>query len=143
MANTRNRNPNGQMHITDRLWSKVALLVKDVVIPYQYEALHDRIANVEPSCAIRNFRIAAGLEEGEFSGMVFQDSDVAKWLEAVGYSLLTHPDPELERKADEVIELIEQAQAPDGYLNTYFTIKEPGRRWTNLTNVMSFIVPGT
>lgn len=133
MANTRNRNPNGQMHITDPLWSKVALLVKDVVIPYQYEALHDRIANVEPSCAIRNFRIAAGLEEGEFSGMVFQDSDVAKWLEAVGYSLLTHPDPELERKADEVIELIEQAQAPDGYLNTYFTIKEPGRRWTNLT----------
>jgi len=121
-----------QVRIDDPLWSRVEQLVREVVIPYQYEALHDRVPNVEPSHAIRNFRIAAGLEEGEFGGMVFQDSDVAKWLEAVGYSLMTHPDPELERRADEVIDLVAQAQQPDGYLNTYFTIKEPGERWTNL-----------
>ncbi len=42
------------------------------------------------------------------------------------------PDPELEKRADEVIEIIEKAQQPDGYLNTYFTIKEPERRWQNL-----------
>jgi hypothetical protein len=121
-----------QVRIEDPLWSRVERLVREVVIPYQYEALHDRIPNVDPSYAIRNFRIAAGLEEGEFGGMVFQDSDVAKWLEAVGYSLMTHPDPELEKRADEVIDLVAMAQQPDGYLNTYFTIKEPGNRWTNL-----------
>jgi len=121
-----------KVRIQDPLWSRVEELVREVVIPYQYEALHDRIPNVDPSHAIRNFRIAAGLEEGEFGGMVFQDSDVAKWLEAVGYSLMTHPDPELEQLADEVIDLVAKAQQPDGYLNTFFTIKEPGKRWTNL-----------
>ena len=51
-----------------------------MVIPYQRDALNDRVADADPSAAIRNFRIAAGEEEGEFYGMVFQDSDVAKWL---------------------------------------------------------------
>lgn len=33
---------------------------------------------------------------------------------------------------DEVIDLIGRAQQQDGYLNTYFTVKEPDKRWTNL-----------
>ncbi|SIS75053.1 glycoside hydrolase family 127 protein [Alicyclobacillus vulcanalis] len=113
-------------------WSRYQQLVREVVLPYQYEILNDRVPGVEPSGAIRNFRIAAGLEQGEFTGMVFQDSDVAKWLEAVGYALKTKRDPALERMADDVIDLVVAAQQPDGYLNTYFTIKEPGKRFTNL-----------
>ena len=105
--------------------------------------MNDNIADAEPSAAIRNFRIAAGEEEGEFYGMVFQDSDVAKWLEAVAYSLETYPDPELEARADQVIDLIGRAQQPDGYLNTYFIVKEPDKRWTNLRNAMSSIAQGT
>ncbi len=120
--------------ITDGFWSDYLKLVREVVIPYQYDTLHDRVPGVEPSHAIRNFRIAAGEEQGEFYGFVFQDSDVAKWLEAVGYSLAVHPDPELEKRADEVIDLVVRAQQPDGYLNTFFTVKEPGKRWTNLTD---------
>jgi len=34
--------------------------------------------------------------------------------------------------ADQTIELIEKAQEQDGYINTYFTVKEQGKRWTNL-----------
>lgn len=64
--------------------------------------------------------------------MVFQDSDVAKWLEAVAYLLEEKRDSELEALADDVIELLGRAQQPDGYLNTYYTVKEPGKRWTNL-----------
>lgn len=37
----------------------------------------------------------------------------------------------MEKKADEIIALIERAQQPDGYLDTYFSIKEPERRWQN------------
>lgn len=107
-------------------------LVKEVVIPYQWEALNDRIPDAEKSHAINNFRIAAVEAEGEFGGLVFQDSDLAKWLEAVGYSLASKPDSQLEAWADEVIELIEKAQQKDGYLNTFFTLKRPGERWTNL-----------
>jgi DUF1680 family protein len=106
--------------------------VRDVVIPYQWDALNDRVTEAEPSHAITNFRIAAGLEKGEFYGMVFQDSDVAKWLEAVAWSLCQKPDAELEKTADEVIELVAAAQCEDGYLNTYFTVKAPEARWTNL-----------
>ena len=70
--------------------------------------------------------------EGEFYGMVFQDSDVAKWLEGVAYSLVIKPDAALEQRADDIIDIIAKAQQPDGYLNTFFTIKEPEHRWQNL-----------
>lgn len=118
--------------IRDDFWGRYIQLVQEVVIPYQYEALHDRVPEAEPSHAIANFEIAAGRRTGEFHGFVFQDSDVAKWLEAVGYSLRLKRDPGLEARADAVIDLVAAAQQPDGYLNTYFTVKEPGKRWTNL-----------
>ncbi|WP_248924136.1 glycoside hydrolase family 127 protein [Paenibacillus hamazuiensis] len=124
--------PLRQISIQDNFWSEYIRLVREVVVPYQWEALNDRIEGVEPSHAIRNFKIAAGLEKGSFYGMVFQDSDVAKWLEAVSYLLEAEANPELGRLADEVIEIIAKAQQADGYLNTYFTLKEPGGRWTNL-----------
>ena len=121
-----------QLKINDPFLGQYQRLVRDVVIPYQWDALNDRVAEAEPSHAIANFRIAAGLEQGEFYGMVFQDSDVAKWLEAVAWSLCQKPDAELEKTADEAIELVAAAQCEDGYLNTYFTVKAPAERWTNL-----------
>ena len=77
--------------VNDAFWSEKQRLITDVVIPYQEAILNDEIENVEKSHAFANFRIAAGLEEGEFYGMVFQDSDVAKWLEGVAYSLVVKP----------------------------------------------------
>ena len=113
-------------------WTPYQNLIAVKVIPYQEQILDDKLPNVEKSHAFANFRIAAGLEKGEFYGMVFQDSDVAKWLEGVAYSLTVKPDKELEKRADAIIDIIEKAQQPDGYLNTYFTIKEPEHRWQNL-----------
>ena len=121
-----------KLKVNDPFLGQYQQLVRDVVIPYQWEALNDRIAQADPSHAIENFRIAAGLQQGEFYGMVFQDSDVAKWLEAVAWSLCQKPDSALEKTADDVIELVAAAQCDDGYLNTYFTVKAPGERWTNL-----------
>ena len=120
------------VQVQDGFWKPMQDLIIETVIPYQEKILNDEIPGVEKSHALANFRIAAGMEKGEFYGMVFQDSDVAKWLEAVAYSLVVHPDAELEKRADEVIETIEKAQQEDGYLNTYFTIKEPEHRWQNL-----------
>jgi len=121
-----------KLSVSDPFLGKYQQLVRDIVIPYQWDALNDRIPETDPSHAIANFRIAAGLQEGEFFGMIFQDSDVAKWLEAVAWSLCQKPDPELEKTADEVIELVAAAQCDDGYLNTWFTVKAPEKRWTNL-----------
>ena len=118
--------------VKDDFWSKRLQQVREVVIPYQWKALNDSIPDVAASHAIENFRIAAGEKEGTSYGWVFQDSDVAKWLEAVGYCLTNQSDLELERLADDVIDLIVEAQQADGYLNTFFTVKEPARRWANL-----------
>ncbi len=121
-----------KLKVSDPFLGQYQQQVRDVVIPYQWDALNDRIPEADPSHAIENIRIAAGIVQGEFYGMVFQDSDVAKWLEAVAWALCQKPDPQLEKTADELIELIAAIQWDDGYLNTYFTVKAPGERWTNL-----------
>ncbi len=118
--------------ITDPFWSKLQDLVVNTVIPYQYEIMDDQIEGAEKSHALENFRIAAGESEGEFYGMVFQDSDVAKWLEAVAYSLAIRPDPELMAKSEKVIDTIGKAQQPDGYIDTYFIVKDPDHKWADL-----------
>ena len=118
--------------INDTFWSSHVDLVRNAIIPYQWEAMNDRIPDAESSHCLENFEVAAGRKEGKFYGAVFQDTDVAKWLEAVGFSLECYPDEELERTADEVIDLIAEAQQDDGYINTYFTIVAPEKRWSDL-----------
>ena len=124
-------------HLNDNFFGKYEKLVVEQVIPYQEKALRDEIPEAEKSHAIENFHQAAkmlaeGNCEEEFYGMVFQDSDVAKWLEAAAYSLINHADAELEARVDEIIALVGSAQHEDGYLNTYFTVKAPDKKWTNL-----------
>ncbi len=121
-----------KVRITDGFWSRYQQIAKEKIIPFQWRAINDDVPGIEPSHAIRNFRIAAGLEQGEFGGYVFQDSDVAKWLEAVAYRLAIDPDPELEKTADGVIDLIAAAQEEDGYLDTFFQISRQDKRFTNL-----------
>ena len=118
--------------ISDGFWDKYRKLVREEILDYQWDALNDRVEGAAKSHCIENFRIAAGEKEGEFYGAVFQDSDAAKWLEAVAYSLAEHPDKELEKRADDLIDLIGRAQQPDGYFNTYFILKEPQKRFANL-----------
>ena len=68
--------------IFDHFWSLRQELITDVTIPYMEKILRDEVPEAKKSHAISNFRMAAGEESGAFYGMVFQDSDVAKWLEA-------------------------------------------------------------
>ena len=106
--------------------------VRETMLPFQWEALNDRVPGGARSACIHNFEVAAGLKEGSHDGFVFQDTDLAKWLEAVAYQLQLAPDAELERLADGAIQLVEQAQMPDGYLNTYYQLTGIDRRYTNL-----------
>ncbi len=121
-----------QVIIRNGFWSEIRETVRREGIPYQWKALNDQVEGAEPSYCMRNFRVAAGKEPGKHGGLVFQDSDVAKWLEGVAYTLSWHPDAVLERTADSAIDDIVAAQQPDGYLNTYYTINGLDKRWTNL-----------
>ena len=62
---------------------------------------------------------------------IFWDSDVAKWIEAVAYTVTLCPDKELEAVVDGVVDLIEKNQGDDGYFNIYYTVCEPENRFTN------------
>ena len=127
----------------DDFWGRIMEKVRVNVIPYQWEVLNDLLPDTEPSYCMRNFKIAAQITHPELNynvdnnlghgGMRFQDSDFAKWIEAVAYSLVWHPDQELEKKADSAIDIVCHAQQKDGYLNTFYIINGLEKRFTNLT----------
>lgn len=115
-----------QVNITDNFWKpkidKVATVTLKACI-YQTEVKTPRI---------ENFKKVARNKGEKFEGLYYDDSDVYKALEAMAYSLKTHPDSALEAKADEWIDIVAAAQLPDGYLDTYFTLKDISQRWTNI-----------
>ena len=84
------------IRITDDFFGKYTSLVTKEIIPYQWRVLNDAEPTAEKSHCIENFKIAAGESQGEFYGFVFQDTDLAKWLEAVAYSLSYEKNEELE-----------------------------------------------
>ena len=116
-----------QVNITDEFWKpkidKVATKTLAACI-YQTEVATPRIKNFE--------RVAR--KKGEkHEGIFYDDSDVFKALEAMAYSLKTHPSAEMEKKCDEWIDKIAAAQQPDGYLNTWYTLKGLKDRYTDMS----------
>ena len=63
-----------------------------------------------------------------FYGLVSQDSDVFKWMEAVSLSL-QYENEEMQAYLDEAIDLLGRAQQKNGYLNTYYIIHGLQDRW--------------
>lgn len=117
--------PFSEVQVKDHFWAPRQEVNRSASIPVNLDML-------EKAGNLPNLRLAAaGAREG-FTGPVFMDSDVYKALEAASYSLATHPDPALEKRLDEIIDVLAKAQQPDGYLNSYFIVKEPARRWMNL-----------
>lgn len=121
-----------KIRIIDTLFGSYVKQVPDKILKYQWNVLNDKQEEAFPTYCIENFRIAAGELEGERKGVVFQDTDLYKWLEAVAFCIANGSGAEYEAIADNVIDLIGRAQEADGYLNTYFTINAPEKKWTNL-----------
>ncbi|WP_210490371.1 glycoside hydrolase family 127 protein [Rufibacter aurantiacus] len=113
--------------INDAFWKPRIDQVATVTIPVCIEQTEVKTPRIQ------NFEIMAGLKKGEFKGIFYDDSDVYKALEAIAYSIKNKPSPELEKKADQWIDLIAKAQQPDGYLNTYYTLQFPEKRWTDMS----------
>ncbi len=117
--------PFKDVKIQDSFWAPRREINRVTSIPFSLQKLEEA-GNLE------DLRLAGRGATNGFRGPVFMDSDLYKALEAASYSLATHPDPTLEKQLDDTISLLVAAQQPDGYLNSYFTVKEPGKRWTNL-----------
>ncbi len=114
------------------LWADRARTNRERSIGHGYAEL-DRVGN------FANLRMAAG-QPGRYRALSeplgviypFLDTDVYKWLEAVGWELGRGPDAELARKADEVIALVAAAQRPDGYINSYVQVVAGGEPYRDL-----------
>ena len=119
-------------NVNDAFFSRLREVVRKNVIPYQWEALNDRVPGASKSGCIQNLRAAAGECDAEHYGYVFQDSDLFKWMEAAAFSLLWAPDEILESELEEAVDLVARAQQPDGYLDTYYILTGLDKRWTNL-----------
>ncbi|MGF6823798.1 DUF1680 family protein [Microbacterium sp. ZKA21] len=108
---------------TSGFWGEVHDRTRDVTIPQIWSSLSD--PSVSPG--LTNFRIAAGLEQGEHSGPPFMDGDFYKWLEAAIARLETDPDAELAARIEEIASLIASVQREDGYLHTPTVISSRNR----------------
>ena len=126
--------PVDARHVSIRggFWATRQKINRETTIPHGYAEL-GRVGTIE------NFRLAAGMP-GEYRalgasiGQVFPflDSDVYKWLEAVGWELGRAPDAELATRADEAIAAVAAAQRADGYLNTFTQVVGGGAAYRDL-----------
>jgi len=116
--------PAGAVAVEGGIWAKRQAINREAALPHGFRMLQ-QAGNLD------NLRLAAGGATEGYRGPVFMDSDVYKWIEAAAFELARRPDPELEALIERAIDAIEPAQQPDGYLNSYYTVAEPGRRWTD------------
>ena len=100
-----------KVRMNDEFWSKRVETNRTVTLPHNFK-------ECEETGRIDNFAIAAGLKQGKFRGIHFNDSDVFKVIEGACYHLATYRDPEIDTYLDDLIKKIASAQENDGYLYT-------------------------
>lgn len=127
--------PIENVRLNDAFWAPRLRALVEVTIPSQYKLL-------EETGRLDNFRRAAGKAEGPFKGLVFNDSDVYKWIEAASFALAYERRVDVERLVDKVVREVVEAQDADGYLNTYFTFERKKDRWSNLRDLHEMYCAG-
>ncbi|MDP4202003.1 MAG: glycoside hydrolase family 127 protein [Bacteroidota bacterium] len=109
--------PFTQVHFTDNFWAPRIEINRTVSIPSAFK-------ECEKNGRFDNFALAGGLIKGEHKGdFSFDDTDPYKIIEGASYSLAVKYDKHLDAYLDSVINLIQAAQEPDGYLTTCVTNK--------------------
>ena len=118
----------GDCQWTEGFWADKFKLCEEVMVPHMGTLLKGDIGH-----AYNNFKIAAGLKEGKHQGTNWHDGDFYKWMESAAYVYAIDKDPKILQELDEIIEIIDKAQADDGYLHTRIMI-EGMERWSNRQN---------
>lgn len=116
----------GDCRWTEGFWAEKWNIAKEVMIPYMGELLKGDIGH-----GYNNFKIAAGLKEGEHKGFWWHDGDFYKWMEAKVYIYGVSQDEEIIQELDEIIEVIGKAQQNNGYLSTPIIIRDDIEPFSN------------
>ena len=121
------RNINiGYCQWTKGFWADKFKVCEQAMLPYMGDLLCGDIGH-----ALNNFKIAAGLKEGEHKGMFWHDGDFYKWMEAATYVYAQNGDEKILEQLDEHIAIIGKAQEADGYLQTQIQLRENVDRYEN------------
>ena len=92
----------------------------------------DHVENGEARGNLARLLDPATLSEIPFRGMVFTDSDVYKTLEAIAWAAIgLDPGDAGLRRAERLLELVGQAQEPDGYVNSWVQGSPAVQRWSD------------
>lgn len=116
----------GECNWTEGFWADKFKMAEEVMVPYMGDLLCGDIGH-----ALNNFKIAAGLKEGEHKGMFWHDGDFYKFIEAKTYIYAYTKNAKLLSEIDEFISIISQAQEEDGYLQTQIQLRENVDRYEN------------
>ena len=119
----------GDCKWTEGFWADKFKICEETMVPYMGELLCGDTGH-----ALNNFKIAAGMKEGEHKGMRWHDGDFYKWLEAAMYVYAQNGDKKLLKQIDENIEIIGKAQEEDGYLQTQAQLRDDIERFDNRRN---------
>lgn len=101
--------PLDQVQVTGGFWRPRLETNRTITIPHILQ-------QNETTGRVDNLRRGAKKLAGEYQGRRFNDTDVYKVIEAAAYTLVSHPDPALSKRLDELIDLIAASQQPDGYV---------------------------
>ena len=80
-----------------------------------------------------NFRRLVGKSSEPQKGPVYSDSDIYKWMEAVGFALQSGDLPTLHNETAAMIKEVVAVQEPSGYLNTYYVQERAEQRMLQKT----------
>src|SRR5438552_120300 len=103
-------------------WAARQAVNRDAALPHGVRML-------EAAGNLDNLKLAAGKMTGRYRGPVFMDSDVYKWLDAAACEMARVPSASLASTSAAMIDLVAAAQGADGYVNSYYQVAEPGKRW--------------
>lgn len=106
-------------------WGQWQSRNRAVTLPYGVAAL-------EVEGNLDNFRRLLAGSDAAFRGLVFNDSDLYKTLEAAAWALSYDHDDQLDAYIDSAAALLKSVQAGDGYLNTYVQGEPSIERYSNL-----------
>lgn len=103
--------PLKNVRITDDFWAPKLKIYKERTIPHSWKYM---------AAELKALRVAAGdPAAGELNG-TWGEANLYKFLETVAHSLGQFPDPELEKRVDDIVELLAKAQQPDGFVHVFY-----------------------
>ncbi|HEY7212768.1 MAG TPA: beta-L-arabinofuranosidase domain-containing protein [Bryobacteraceae bacterium] len=115
-----------QVKVKDEFWSPKLTVWQEVTIRDCFRKFEN-----DRGGALNNFDKVRDGRKGGHAGPPWYDGLIYEMIRGSADFLVIHPDPELEAQLDGYIARIAAAAArnPNGYINTYTQLDEPGHDW--------------